>query len=125
MSTSISTLVEQEQLLLQAAPTYGIPQPVMQVVVQMLSQVAQELDHTHYFVLRHPDQAWLTIGLKDQPWLPAFAYEQDAQVVMGTPPDLELVSLGILELLFLGLGLTHAQGLMFLTRRTRQTMAKP
>ncbi len=90
----------------------------------MLIQVAQPLDHSSYTLLRYPDQSWFLMPQPVQPdaaetclWLPAFAASADAEAIQhqvaGVAPDLKPQVLGVVEVLFHGLGLRRAQGILF------------
>jgi hypothetical protein len=115
---------DQGQALLQSAPQHQLPEPVMQQVVLLLLQVAQALDHDQYTVLRYPDQAWLTVQTDPTPqhpqgqaWIPAYGHPQEAalsQVELGSAGiQLQLEQMGIVDLLFLCLGVRGADGFVF------------
>lgn len=118
------SLNDQAQTLIQSASEHRVPQQVMERIVLLLVQAAQQLDHLGYYALQYPDEAWLSIRTPPTPedpegvrWLPAFGYEADAQAVLATleeaDPQLQLVTLEVLDLLFLCLGLNESKGVVF------------
>ncbi len=118
------SLNDQAQTLIQSAPDHRVPLQVMERIVLLLVQAAQQLDHLGYYALRYPDEAWLSIRTPPTPedpegvrWLPAFGYESDGQAVLSTlaeaDPQLQLVSIEVLDLLFLCLGLNESKGVVF------------
>ncbi len=128
----VSSLAAQAATLVEEAPQNGIPTAAMQQVAEVLTQVAQHLDHLQYTTLRYPDGSWLTVrvversaGMESLPepepighlWIPAFGHLEDAQATLAElreqAPDLEAASFGVLELLFLALGLSRAEGIVF------------
>lgn len=117
------SLQDQGQRLMQSAPDHDIPVVVMGTVVQMLMQVAQSLDHLHYAVLHYPDHSWVVLP---QGWLPAFGDDHDAhQICLELAlTEVEVQWMGVLELLFLALGLTTAQGLVIYDRRGDRSRGK-
>ncbi|MGY2753285.1 hypothetical protein ACVW0Q_001634 [Thermostichus sp. MS-CIW-21] len=128
----VSSLAAQAATLVEEAPQNGIPTAAMQQVAEVLTQVAQHLDHLQYTTLRYPDGGWLTVRVvessagADSPpepeppghlWIPAFGHLEDAQATLAElrqqAPDLEATSFGVLKLLFLALGLSRAEGIVF------------
>ncbi|NJK64886.1 MAG: hypothetical protein HC921_21255 [Synechococcaceae cyanobacterium SM2_3_1] len=114
--TDFTILQAQAHRLVQTAPDHGIPVSAMQQVGAMLVQVAQQLDHSSYTLLRYPDQSWFLLPQPVHPgadetclWLPAFAASADAEAVQqeiaGIAPDLQVQTLDVVKLLFNGLGL--------------------
>lgn len=57
----VSSLAAQAATLVEEAPQNGIPTAAMQQVAEVLTQVAQHLDHLQYTTLRYPDGGWLTV----------------------------------------------------------------
>ncbi len=116
-------LIRQSQLLIQAAPQHQVPAPVMRAVAAILVVVAKELDHLFYYVPVYPDQSWLTIATPPSPqdpdgqsWIPAFGSEGDGEqtiVELSEETELGLQTIGVVELLFLCMGLKQADGLVF------------
>lgn len=127
------SLNDQAQTLIQSAPDHRVPYQVMERIVLLLTQAARQLDHLGYYSFRYPDQAWLSIRTPPSPqapegarWLPAFGHQSDADAVLTTlaeeDPQPELVSLEVLDLLFLCLGLNDSSGIVFYdTEGDRQT----
>ncbi|MFS8858383.1 hypothetical protein NW851_02000 [Synechococcus sp. H55.7] len=128
----VVSLAGQAAALVDSAPQNGIPAAVMQQVADVLTQVAQHLDHLQYTTLRYPDGGWLTVRVVEKPdqtefspggepvshvWIPAFGHLEDAQATLAElrerAPELETVSFGVLELLFLALGFSRADGIVF------------
>ncbi|MGQ9837356.1 MAG: hypothetical protein ACUVRV_05180 [Cyanobacteriota bacterium] len=124
----VASLMAQATALVNTAPQNGIPTAAMQQVANVLMEVAQHLDHLQYTTLRYPDGGWLTVRVVEKPaeegsesithlWIPAFGHIEDAQTTLAElnsqAPDLEAAPFGVLELLFLGLGLSRADGIVF------------
>ncbi|MCF2970865.1 hypothetical protein L1047_06605 [Synechococcus sp. Nb3U1] len=124
----VVSLTAQAAALVDTAPQNGIPTAAMQQVADVLTEVAQHLDHLQYTTLRYPDGGWLTVRVVEKPaqegsepithlWIPAFGHIEDAQTTLAElssqAPDLEAAPFGVLELLFLGLGLSRADGIVF------------
>ncbi len=132
----VASLTAQAAALVDTAPQNGIPTAAMQQVADVLTEVAQHLDHLQYTTLRYPDGGWLTVRVVEKPaprasgteslegsepithlWIPAFGHIEDAQTTLAElssqAPELEAASFGVLELLFLGLGLSRADGIVF------------
>jgi hypothetical protein len=126
------SLTAQAAALVDTAPQNGIPTAAMQQVADVLTEVAQHLDHLQYTTLRYPDGGWLTVRVVEKPapsasgtesppithlWIPAFGHIEDAHTTLAElssqAPELEAASFGVLELLFLGLGLSRADGIVF------------
>ncbi|MEN9222488.1 MAG: hypothetical protein Q6M04_08630 [Thermostichus sp. BF3_bins_97] len=124
----VVSLTAQAAALVDSAPQNGIPTAAMQQVADVLTEVAQHLDHLQYTTLRYPDGGWLTVRVVEKPaqegsepithlWIPAFGHPDDAQTTLAElnsqAPELEAAPFGVLELLFLGLGLSRADGIVF------------
>ncbi len=122
----VPSLAAQAATLVEAAPQNGIPATAMQQVASVLTQVAQNLDHLQYTILRYPDGGWLTARLVEtspetEPishlWIPAFGHLEDAQAALAElreqAPELEAASFQVLELLLLSLGFSRAEGIVF------------
>ncbi|MEN9202763.1 MAG: hypothetical protein Q6K80_00285 [Thermostichus sp. DG_1_6_bins_120] len=124
----VVSLTAQAAALVDSGPRNGIPTAAMERVVDVLTAVAQHLDHLQYTTLRYPDGGWLTVRVVEKPaqqgsepvthlWIPAFGHLEDAQTTLAElhnqAPDLEAAPFGVLELLFLGLGLSRADGIVF------------
>lgn len=132
----VVSLAAQAATLVDTAPQNGIPTAAMQQVADVLTQVAQHLDHLQYTTLRYPDGGWLTVRVVEDPaageaeslssegsqptthlWIPAFGHLEDAHTTLAElkerSPELETASFGVLELLFLALGLSRADGIVF------------
>jgi hypothetical protein len=116
-------LADQQHQLILDGPRHGIPTAVMQQVVDLLSQVAQDLDHLTYYLLRYPHGAWLVLETPPSgSWIPVFGHEADAedtrhrlgsQAQFGEDDaDLLVESMGVLDLLFLILGLQQSTGIL-------------
>ena len=128
-------LEDQAQTLIQSAPDHQVPQQVMKRIVMLLVQAAQQLDHLAYHALRYPDEAWLSIRTPPTPedpegvrWLPAFGYQSDGEAVLSTlsetDPQVQLVSIEVLDLLFLCLGLKGSKGIVFYDTEGDRQMGK-
>jgi hypothetical protein len=114
------SLLEQKKELQQTGPAQGIPETVMERVLSLLSDVAQELDHLEYYVLQWPGGGWFLLSPSLERWIPAFPDHTEAlkmvtilQQTLPQASELKILNLGVLELLFLGLGLTQAKGILF------------
>lgn len=62
----VSSLAAQAATLVEEAPQNGIPTAAMQQVAEVLTQVAQHLDHLQYTTLRYPDGGWLTVRVVER-----------------------------------------------------------
>ncbi|MFT0728157.1 hypothetical protein [Synechococcus sp. F70.1] len=122
----VPSLAAQAATLVEEAPQNGIPAAAMQRVTAVLTQVAQHLDHLQYTILRYPDGGWITARVEENSpgrepishlWIPAFGHLEDAQATLAElreqAPELEAASFKVLELLFLSLGFSHAEGIVF------------
>jgi hypothetical protein len=132
----LTTLQTQAHRLVQTAPAHGIPVIAMQHVAAMLIQVAQQLQHSAYATLRYSDQSWLLIPQPVQPgasepclWLPAFASSADAEAIQqkveGMTSDLQITVVDTVQLLFHGLGLRQAQGILFYEEPGHPSSSQP
>ncbi|MFQ3613260.1 MAG: hypothetical protein SNJ68_06045 [Cyanobacteriota bacterium] len=135
----VVSLTAQATALVDTAPQNGIPTAAMQQVADVLTEVAQHLDHLQYTTLRYPDGGWLTVRVVEKPteegaepithlWIPAFGHIEDAHTTLAElnsqAPDLEAAPFGVLELLFLGLGLSRADGIVFYDQAGDRQMGK-
>lgn len=57
-------LEQQLQILVQEAPNYDVPTPIMsQIINPVLKMLAQELKHLEYYILQNRNQNWVTTTL--------------------------------------------------------------
>jgi hypothetical protein len=124
------SLTDQAQALLQAEPPADIPPAAIAVAVKMLVDVARQLDHLQYFALQDEGGGWWLMdapspeGQSSEFWLPAFSRQDDARAMQaaispptqsssGSATPLTVVPIDTIRLLFLGMGLQRAKGLLF------------
>ncbi len=111
------SLNQQKYNLIQSAAQHQIPQEVMVYVVDLLANIANHLDQVDYYVLTYPDQSWFALNTADQQWILAFGYQEDAEDTLTElqieASALSIQTLGVLDLLFLCLGLKQADGIAF------------
>ncbi|MDX2270540.1 MAG: hypothetical protein NW237_01130 [Cyanobacteriota bacterium] len=125
----VRDLTEQAQTLLQSAHEQELPMAVMEQVVMVLQEVAGSLNYQEYFLLRYPDESWLTLRSQEgQRWLLAYGHESDAQTTQQELSlqnlPLQVVPLEVLSILFLGLGLQQAEGLLFYDQAGERQVGK-
>ncbi len=115
MPDPFAPLPAQTQQLLMDGPRHGIPTAVMEQTIQLLAQVAQDLDHPGYYLLRYPDGGWLLVETPPSgSWIPAFGHASDAAAIRQSlaSPDLLIEAKGVIEMLFLTLGLQQGSGIL-------------
>lgn len=135
----LAALHDQARSLLQQPPPPGLPPQAVAVTVDMLLEVATQLGSLHYFMLRDRSggwgtfeseeilpEAWLDTPLPGR-WLAAHV-DRDEAIALQTRANrggairrplsdlLEIQEIEVLQILWIGLGLTRASGLVFLDR---------
>ncbi|WP_017326650.1 hypothetical protein [Synechococcus sp. PCC 7336] len=124
------SLARQISDLVQTAPQQGIPVSAMEAIAQMLSDIAADLEHLEYFILRDRQSGWWQCLLPvaadstetiEEAWVVAFGYRSDAEDMLevlselgglSDAPPFQIEAIDVLQLLFLGLGLKQSAGLM-------------
>ena len=116
-------LDQQLKLLIDEAPQYGVPSPVMeQAVTPVLKAFADQLQHLEYQVLQTLDRDWVLTTLSDraQPKLEkraiyAFATLKDAAHFQGTSdPQVMAVPMPVTHILFQLFSLEQLDSIIFM-----------
>lgn len=135
------SLDEQARSLLQQPPPAGLPPQAVALAVNLLIEIAGQLGHLHYFVLRDRAGGWGlcdrdAIGVNSLPdfdplpngrWLVAHSQREAAmtlqrrinaseQHLQTQAEALETIDMEVLRILWLGLALRRAEGLLFFDR---------
>lgn len=134
----VRSLDEQALSLLQQQPPTGLPPQAIGIAVDMLGELARQLGSLRYFVLRDRAGGWGVFewsavapqesALQPGTWLAAYSHREAATALQvrantrNAPSQqihadaLEVVELEVLRILWLGLALGKAEGLLFCDR---------
>ena len=116
-------LDRQLQSLIDEAPQYGVPSPVMaQGVIPVLKLLAQQLQHLDYYVMQTEDGNWIVTTLlhreKPQPAkkvIYAFATRQDAASFQGiSQKQIQMQTTPVTHLLFELFALNQVDSIVFM-----------
>ncbi|MEM8603111.1 MAG: hypothetical protein AAGF24_04675 [Cyanobacteria bacterium P01_H01_bin.121] len=116
------TIEDQINQLIKEAPQDGKTASLIEAVAPVLKQVAQSLQHTHYFIAQSAEQQWLTTVLsnRNQPDLEkivVYAFAEVDTVRTYYPnhadPDLMTVAVPVVSILFQILALKNVESIVF------------
>ncbi|MGK7908511.1 MAG: hypothetical protein AB4040_14990 [Synechococcus sp.] len=126
----MSNIPEQVEKLIETGPQQGIPPVAIAPIAQMLATVAQDLEQLQYYALRDRQQGWWLISTgaeQAEKWVAVFGHRADAERMLAELENVtsqapkaedefqtsfEVVEKGVIELLFLALGMRRSAGLL-------------